>query len=356
MSGISWGGYLTWLIAAYEPMLKAITPVYGCAIFGEHSHFRRQGYAPEVLDFWVNNWEPLSLSEKQTAAVAFLSGTNDFFGNLREADQLLSRLKVPHRSSYLTHADHSIGSGESALASNWMHHYLQGGPPLPESPQLLPDGQVKADTTQPVQKEEICWTNSDTLPRFACWHQGPLPNSFSMAFVRVTYEAGFSLCSPIIYGKPSGKIHLSDTWPDLRNGTGWRWELGSTQLYENKVRINPLQGGHRLEVIPQEKTSDHPVAVLLHQIQDPGWKLKGHDCLLLGWEQAGRSPILKAHFLRYGKGFPETTAICAQDGSTYRIELPEELRWEEVVQLRISAEPPRPSRFILGPLCKSVSR
>ena len=83
---------------------------------------------------------------------------------------------------------------------------------------------------------------------------------------------------------------ISATWPDLTAGTGWRWEIGNTQQYDNTVKIESLDGGERICVYPSKRTNGSPIAVQLHQINDPGWRPSGNETLELGWKQAGETP------------------------------------------------------------------
>ena len=96
VTGISWGGYLGWVVTAYEPRIKAAVPVYGCGGHFDSPHAGKFRLAPYMSRLWQENWDPFSIPGLQTKPVCYLSCTNYFFGILPIADELLNRLDVPH--------------------------------------------------------------------------------------------------------------------------------------------------------------------------------------------------------------------------------------------------------------------
>lgn len=286
ISGISWGGYLAWLIAALDQRIVANVSVYGCGLFHEPLPY---GISPAVADHWKKHWDPHALAHKQRAPACYLSATNDFFGRMHHAWELLDRLKQPFRTSFLPNADHAISQTERALASAWMDHYLRSGEDPPEMPRLTPGLAVHADERHPIERIELWWTARPKPSRFACWHPGSPPKNqaFKAAFARVIYRSGISLCSPTISPtdettatlaasspkRPDGRAPGSH-WLDLRAGTGWRWELGGVGLAGADPVLEPVnEGTDQLRILPAPGNSDAPVALLLHQFSDSAWNL-----------------------------------------------------------------------------------
>jgi cephalosporin-C deacetylase-like acetyl esterase len=56
MTGISWGGYLTWATAAYDKRIRATCPVFGCGIFDIPG--MPELFADEVRSYWETHWDP----------------------------------------------------------------------------------------------------------------------------------------------------------------------------------------------------------------------------------------------------------------------------------------------------------
>jgi dipeptidyl aminopeptidase/acylaminoacyl peptidase len=67
LTGISWGGYLTCLIAPNDPRFKCAIPVYGCGFTNEHSFAKNvNGLGPERAARWMTWWDPSSYLAKTT--------------------------------------------------------------------------------------------------------------------------------------------------------------------------------------------------------------------------------------------------------------------------------------------------
>lgn len=355
MSGISWGGYLTWATAAYDKRIQAICPVYGCGIFGKNQ--AKRPHSPEVIDYWRQHWDPQALASKQTAPAAYNSGTNDFFGDVHEANRLLTKLPVDHRWSLLPNADHSISPGESALASAWMAHHLKNGPALPRTPVLDADGRIQADPMEAIAEPATWWTNSTVPAMHACWNRGIPDTSAHTAFARVRYTSGLSLCSALRSGVPSAVTgEQPSIWPDLAQGIGWRWELGSTQFHGNRVTLEPIDQGQRIRITPSSKPSNHPVAFYLRQIQDQRRPLKANTRLRFQWRQPTPPEVITAHLIHTHPDFDSEFPLPCQQvepEGTYEIRLPAGLKWTDICSLRLKSKGSRQS-FLFGPL-QSIS-
>jgi hypothetical protein len=80
ITGISWGGYLTSLVAGLDGRLKVAVPVYGCGFLHENSawlkDFDRLG--PELAKQWVKNFDPSQYLPGAQMPMLFVNGTNDF--------------------------------------------------------------------------------------------------------------------------------------------------------------------------------------------------------------------------------------------------------------------------------------
>jgi cephalosporin-C deacetylase-like acetyl esterase len=80
--GISWGGYLTCIVAAVDPRFKAAVPMYGCGFLNENSAWKDSNFksmSPEWTKKWLSLWDPSSYVAGTRVPVFFVNGSNDPF-------------------------------------------------------------------------------------------------------------------------------------------------------------------------------------------------------------------------------------------------------------------------------------
>jgi dienelactone hydrolase len=80
ITGISWGGYTTCLVAALDDRFRAAVPVYGCGHLAENScwlgDFARIG--AEGTARWTTLYDPATYLPACRVPIFFVNGTNDF--------------------------------------------------------------------------------------------------------------------------------------------------------------------------------------------------------------------------------------------------------------------------------------
>lgn len=95
ITGISWGGYLTCIVAGVDTRFKFAAPVYGCGFLGEDSvwlpDFQRMG--PEKAAKWLALWDPSVYLAKARMPMLWVNGTNDF---AYPPDSLQKSYRLPH--------------------------------------------------------------------------------------------------------------------------------------------------------------------------------------------------------------------------------------------------------------------
>ena len=109
VTGISWGGYLTCIIAGLDDRLKAAVPVYGCGYLHENSVWKENRL--DKMDVvrrekWVRNFDPSSYLSGVTCPIMFINGTNDFaypldsykkcYDLVKEKKTLCIKVRMPH--------------------------------------------------------------------------------------------------------------------------------------------------------------------------------------------------------------------------------------------------------------------
>jgi dienelactone hydrolase len=148
VTGISWGGYLTCIVAGVDNRFKAAVPVYGCGFLQENSVWLPQfaKMTPEQRDKWVRLWDPSRYIGSAAMPLFFLDGTNDFaypldsyaktYGLVKGRREVRITVNMPH-----SHTD-GWAPGEIGL---FIDSCLCGGTPLPvvSYPRIV-NGQVVA--------------------------------------------------------------------------------------------------------------------------------------------------------------------------------------------------------------------
>ena len=157
VTGISWGGYLTCIIAGLDHRLKAAVPVYGCGFLHESSVWK-EGRFDKMTDGdrtrWVEAFDPSRYLPGVKCPILFLNGTNDFAYPLDSykkcyelvpgAKSLSVRVRLPHGHIW------TFGEVDAFIDS-----HLKKGLPL-AAPGLMTakESVVSAEVTSKVELKE----------------------------------------------------------------------------------------------------------------------------------------------------------------------------------------------------------
>lgn len=79
ITGISWGGYLTCIVAGLDDRLKIAVPVYGCGFLHENSGWKPMldGMPDALRAAWVEHFDPSRYLPRAGMPMLWVSGTND---------------------------------------------------------------------------------------------------------------------------------------------------------------------------------------------------------------------------------------------------------------------------------------
>lgn len=80
ITGISWGGYLTNIVAGIDDRFKVAVPVYGCGFLDDNSAWtdRIRAMPAEQRERWTRYWDPAKYVGGVRCPMLYLNGTNDF--------------------------------------------------------------------------------------------------------------------------------------------------------------------------------------------------------------------------------------------------------------------------------------
>jgi dienelactone hydrolase len=84
LTGISWGGYLTCIVAGLDDRFKAAVPVYGCGYYDESDVFGKDiaQLSPQGRAQWMKYFDPSVYLPYARSSLLFLNGNKDRFYNV----------------------------------------------------------------------------------------------------------------------------------------------------------------------------------------------------------------------------------------------------------------------------------
>jgi len=168
ITGISWGGYLTCIVAGLDDRLKVAVPVYGCGFIHENSTwlgtFEKMPAAKR--QFWVEHFEPSRYVGQAKMPVLFVNGTNDFAYPL-DSYQKTYRLVKQRDLCVTVNMPHGHPQGWTPVEIGlFVDQQLAGGKPLARIAASRRDGskvEVKFTAAVPVTRAALHFT-TDTGP------------------------------------------------------------------------------------------------------------------------------------------------------------------------------------------------
>lgn len=168
LTGISWGGYLTCIVAGIDNRFKAAVPVYGCGFLHENSFWRGtlDGMSAENRTKWIKLWDPSQYVGSATMPMLFVNGGKDFAYPPDSHAKTYALVKSPKNLHFVPNFPHGHFFDRPKAIEVFIRHHLKNGVPLAKigSPQI--EGElVKApvDTKTKLIKAELHYT-LDALP------------------------------------------------------------------------------------------------------------------------------------------------------------------------------------------------
>ncbi len=133
LTGISWGGYLTCIVAGLDQRFQVAMPVYGCGFLKENSAWVTSQFDKMTLaqkNRWHDLWDPSRYIGAATMPVVFLNGTNDFAYPMDSYSKTCALVQGEKNYSIQLRMRHGhiFDFPEFFLA---IDQYIKGGTPLP---------------------------------------------------------------------------------------------------------------------------------------------------------------------------------------------------------------------------------
>ncbi|MCE9545579.1 MAG: acetylxylan esterase [Planctomycetia bacterium] len=219
VTGISWGGYLTCIVAGVDPRFKAAVPVYGCGFLHENSYWKPilKRMPAADRDNWVRLWDPSRYGGGAKLPMLFVNGTNDFAYFLDSYAKTYGLTQGPRNYRITVRMPHGHQQGWApAEIGLFVDQYLKEGTPLPviARPQLEQQKVHAAVTSSTEIKSAALHYTLDGEPNpQRKWTDQPLkiegkevhgpapPPAATIWFLTVTDTRGATVSSELMFGK-----------------------------------------------------------------------------------------------------------------------------------------------------------
>ncbi len=171
LTGISWGGYLTCIIAGVDERFRFAAPVYGCG------HYLETTFADKVRtagadkgERWMQWWDPSNYLDNVKIPTLWVTGTNDFFYWFPALQKSYRQVPANQRTLAIRprmgHGHGPVGEAPAEIAV-FADSILRDGPPLATVvSQERSERRVTVafKSVRPVVQAELNYTEDVTSP------------------------------------------------------------------------------------------------------------------------------------------------------------------------------------------------
>ena len=217
VTGISWGGYLTCIVAGLDTRFKAAVPVYGCGFLHENSVWldRFSKMTSAQRDKWVRLWDPSMYIGSASMPVFFVNGTNDFAYPIDSYARTYGLVKGPRNLRITVNMPHGHQQGWAPEEIGlFIDQHVKDGTPLPAvmKPQAA-EGKVRArvKSKTDLTSAHLHYTTGATPINKLDWEtrpahidnrqtvSSPVPEEATIWFLTVTDSRGATVSSELVF-------------------------------------------------------------------------------------------------------------------------------------------------------------
>jgi dienelactone hydrolase len=179
VTGISWGGYTTCLVASLDNRFKAAVPVYGCGFLFEGESVQKEKI-DELGDrrgAWIKAYDPSSFLPRCRVPILFVNGTNDKHYPLDSYQKSFDAVAGWKQMRIEVKMQHSHPSGWAPQEIGiFIDSFCRGGKSLPVPGQPVLDGamvRMPFTSAVPVVSAELHYTADGGLRSNREWKTVP---------------------------------------------------------------------------------------------------------------------------------------------------------------------------------------
>jgi dienelactone hydrolase len=132
ITGISWGGYTTCIVAGLDNRFKAAVPVYGCGFIYEDSSWNNEfsRMTAEQKAKWIQLWDPSQYVGSAAMPMLFVDGGTDFHYRPKQHAKTMGLVQSSKNLCYLPQLKHGHIFDRPEAIEVFMDQQLKGGIPL----------------------------------------------------------------------------------------------------------------------------------------------------------------------------------------------------------------------------------
>ncbi len=217
VTGISWGGYTTCLVASLDDRFKAAVPVYGCGFLHEGESVQKPSIdklGDRAAD-WVAQYDPGSLLPRCRVPILFVNGTNDIHYPLDSMMKTFAVVTCEKQLRVAVNMRHGHAPGWTPIEIGlFIDSKCRGGLPLAkvEKPTRAGDRvQVRCTAPAPLKKAELNYSIDGGLRSKREWTSVPAtitdnvvaaaqpPTGTNTWFFTITDERDAMVSSEVIF-------------------------------------------------------------------------------------------------------------------------------------------------------------
>ncbi len=176
VTGISWGGYTTCLVAAHDDRFKAAVPVYGCGFLHQGESVQKPAIDKlgDRRSAWIEAYDPGSHLEKCTIPTLWVNGTHDVHYVLDSYAKSYAKVQGPRTIRIQPKMPHGhIPGWQPAEIQIFIDSILRNGSPLVQvgAVTVADDGMVSVpfQSTTKIVKAALHYTTETGLRSNRKW-------------------------------------------------------------------------------------------------------------------------------------------------------------------------------------------
>jgi hypothetical protein len=220
VTGISWGGYTTCLVASLDDRFKAAVPVYGCGFLFEGESVQKPSIDKlgDRRQQWIKTYDPSSVLPRCRVPILFVNGTCDVHYPLDSYQRSSDLVPGPKQMRIEVNMRHGHPSGWAPKEIGlFIDSHCDGGKPLPIPGKPVVEGdhiRLPVKAVAALKEASLHYTTDTGLRSKRKWQSIPAkigdgviiaprpPADANTWFIGLTDDRGAMVSSTVQFAKP----------------------------------------------------------------------------------------------------------------------------------------------------------